>query len=209
MTAFRTRTLTLATVALFTAATAAFAADTNFDSGRWRLEQGTAEPSYAATEPLSSTVNLDAVVLACESADTGSRPRHLLQLQLYTTDGGPLRPRRLGAEQSRQLTDEPQARLAIDGQAYPVTLMFGDSYVVVVDSQVDGFAALSRRLQAALQAGHKLTLGFDLVANQADEAVVDLRSAGAQAAIRTMRQCAETPVAPRRPRRGAALPATN
>ena len=209
MTAFRRHTLSIAAVALLAAATPATAADTGFDSGRWQLETGTAEPSYAATEPMSSTVNLDAVVLACESADTGSRHRHLLQLQLYTTDGGPLRPRRLGAEQSRLLAEEPQAHLAIDGQAYPVTLMFGDSYVVVADSQVDGFAALSRRLQVALQAGHKLTLGFDLVANQADEAVVDLRSAGAQAAIRALRQCAETPAGPRTPRRVGAPPATN
>lgn len=174
------------------AATAAWAGSAGagngigFDATRWKLEDGTA-PSYAATEPTRTTVNLDAVVLACEATDR----RHALQLQLYTVDEGPLRP--LAASAVRP-EDDPTAEIAIDGQVFPVSLMFTERYAVLADGERDRMAALSDRLLDAIQSGRSMTLRFDLVADgtsdRNDEAVIDLRSAGAREAIAAMRRCA-------------------
>ncbi|MBV8191745.1 MAG: hypothetical protein JO339_31225, partial [Alphaproteobacteria bacterium] len=80
--------IVLAPMALvFAASTAGWAASGDLDSHHWALEAGTADPGYAATEPVSTNLNLDAVVLGCE----GDGRHRVLQLQLYTSDQRPLR----------------------------------------------------------------------------------------------------------------------
>jgi hypothetical protein len=187
----------LASMALVLAAsTAGRAASGDLDSQHWTLEAGTTDPSYAATEPVSTNLNLDAVVLGCE--DDGRL--RVLQLQLYTTDGSPLRP--LHADRS-SLRDDPKAEVDIDAQAFPATLAFADNYAVVADAEEGSVLSLSNRLLSAMQGGRTMTLRFDLVvahgagnAQFGSEAVVDLRASGAQDAISTLRRCARQPQRP-------------
>jgi hypothetical protein len=173
-------------VPAFVVSTAAWAASGDLDSHHWILEAGTADPSYAATEPVASNLNLDAVVLGCE----GDGQRRVLQLQLYTSDGRPLRP--LHADAS-SLRDDPKAEIAIDDQVFPVTLAFADNFVVMADTDDGSVLSLSNRLLSAMQRGHTMTLHFDLVAPASfdAEAVVDLRASGAQDAIAALRRCSE------------------
>ena len=62
-------------------------------------------PSYAAVEPTTTNLNIDAVVLACEQAENS----RVLQLQLYLLDDRRLRP-----------SGVPSAELGtIHGQSFP------------------------------------------------------------------------------------------
>jgi hypothetical protein len=153
----------------------------------WKLEQGTATPSYAAVEPATANLNIDMVVLACEQAQKG----HVLQLQLYLPDDGPLRP--IGISPA-DLKDDPRARISIDAAEFPVALLFAGDHVVLADGMDGRFPRLSNRLLDALQMGQSMVVRFDLVAKQAgypfnSEAMVDLRADGAREAITAMRLC--------------------
>ena len=169
-------------------ATAAAGADRSDKIASWRLEQGTPDPSYAVVEPSASSLNLDTVVLACEEA----AGHHVAQLQLYLSDNGPLRPRTL---HPTPLRDDPQAEISIDGDTFPVALLFADDYVVMADAQEGAFPLLFDRLMAAMQTGRTMVLRFDLLEKSPGkqtsfdgEAVVDLKS-GRQA-IAAIRRCA-------------------
>jgi hypothetical protein len=152
----------------------------------WKLEQGTAMPSYAAVEP-TTNLNIDMVVLACEQAQKG----RVLQLQLYLSDDGPLRP--IGLSPA-DLKDEPRARISIDAAEFPVALLFAGDHVVLADGMDGRFPRLSNRLLDALETGQSMILRFDLAAKQAghpsdSKAMVDLRADGAREAIAAMRLC--------------------
>ena len=169
-------------------ATAAAGADSPDNITRWRLEQGTPDPSYAVVQPSSSNLNLDSVVLACEEA-AGHR---VAQLQLYLSDDGPLRLRTL---RPTPLKGDPTAEIRIDGDRFPVSLLFADDYVVLADEQQGAYPMLSSRLMTALQSGQTMVLRFDLLkeppgerASFDGEAVVDLKSGGE--AIAAIRRCA-------------------
>ena len=156
----------------------------------WAVEQGTQEPSYAVAEPVTTNLNIDTVVLACEEA-WGHR---VLQLQLYLTDDGPLQPRYL---QLKPLRDDPRATISIDGKTFPVTLHFADDYVVLADSQEGPFPLLSEEFLDALQTGMTMTMQFDMLHEWPgqpptfdSEAVVDLQAPGGRQAIASVRRCA-------------------
>jgi hypothetical protein len=161
--------------------------------GAWKLDQGTVMPSYAAVEPTATNLNIDMVLLACEQPDKG----HVLQLQLYLSDEGPLRP--IGVSPA-DLRDDPRARIRIDAAEFPVALLFADDHVVLADGMDGRFPRLSNRLLAALQMGQSMVLRFDLVIKQHGypsdgEATVDLHADGAREALAAMRLCA-SPAAP-------------
>jgi hypothetical protein len=159
------------------------------DRAGWTIEPGTAEPSYAMVEPASTNMNIDTVVLACEPGEHG----RLLQLQLYLTEEGLLAPK--GA-QAAKTKDDPQAELSIDGEIFPVTLLFSESYAVLADDQDGMLAKVSDHLLSAMQTGTTMTLRFDLLAERPSdrpfdgEAVVDLQRPNRGEAIAAMRRCA-------------------
>ena len=153
----------------------------------WKLEQGTATPSYAAVEPATTNLNIDMVALACEQTQQGQ----VLQLQLYLSDGGPLRP---SGVSPTDLKNDPRARISIDAAEFPVALLFAGDHVLLADGMDGRFPRLSNRLLDALQTGQSMILRFDLVPKQAgypsdSEAMVDLRADGAREAIAAMRFC--------------------
>jgi hypothetical protein len=94
------------------------------DGTRWEIEQGVEVPSYAVAEPTATDLNIDTVVLGCEQSAEG----RVLQLQLYLSDAGRLRPTGVSSE---RLADDPRAIISIDGRHHPVTLMFADGYVLL------------------------------------------------------------------------------
>jgi hypothetical protein len=169
----------------------------------WKIEQGVEIPSYAAVEPTTTNLNVDMVVLACEE----TRKRKIMQLQLYLSDDGPLRP--IGASPG-ELRDDPRASISIGAQEFPVALLFADDHTVLADSTEDRFPALSDRLIEALQTGPTMILHFDLGAERPGrpasfdgEATVDLRAAGGREAIAAMRRCADRAGEALRSTRGA------
>jgi hypothetical protein len=142
-------------------------------------------------EPAATNLNIDAVVLACEEA-WGHR---VLQLQLYLTDDGPLRPKYFDA---RPFKDSPRSEISIDGTTFPVALLFADDYVVLADIREGPFPLLSEELLDAMQTGMTMILRFDMLHERPgesqsfdSEAVVDLRAPGGRQAIASMRRCAE------------------
>lgn len=156
----------------------------------WQVEPNARPSHYAAVAPSATNLNVASVVLACEKAGD----RHVLKLQLYLTDDGPLLPE--GATPA-DLRAQPGAEIAIDGRIFPVNLLFGDQYAVLADRQVDGFAALSDGLVDEMATGRTMTLRLDLLtahrspANGFDgEAVVELEAGGGRAAIQAVRRCA-------------------
>ena len=86
------------------AAACAYAQQANAVSTKWEIEQGVEVPSYAVAEPTATDLNIDTVVLGCEQAGKGK----VLQLQLYLSDDGRLRP--IGVSPAG-LTDDPQASI--------------------------------------------------------------------------------------------------
>jgi hypothetical protein len=156
----------------------------------WKIEPGSAMPSYAAVEPTSTNLNIDMVVLACEPAQKG----RVLQLQLYLLDEGPLRP--VGVPPA-YLRDDPRAKISIDAADFPVAILFGGDYVVLADGLDGRFPRLSDRLLDSMHKGQSMILHFDLVTKRPDEkrssdskAIVDLRADGGREAIAAMRLCA-------------------
>ena len=181
------RPLLLHTVALAIAGSLAFGTAA---LAAWKTEPGVPTPSYAVTQPEATTLNVDSLVLMCEPS---GEPTPALQLQLYLADDGPLLPR--GAV-AAALKDEPRAELAIDGRVFPVELYFADDHVVVADVAQDPVPHLSGPLLDALQAGHRLVLHVDLLAEPAGQpAAFDgtLEVALAGPAIAAVRRCAGAP----------------
>lgn len=170
-------------------ATGALAADGNASSGSWRLEQGTAAPSHAVADATRTNINAETVVLACEAGED----KRFLQLQLYMSDEGALQPvyRHTAAPK-----DDPRAIVSIDGQDFPVELLFADDHVVLADAQEGRMPMLSQKLADAMQAGRTMTVKVDLLAEPAGapamdgEAVVNLRGPGGREAIAAVRRCA-------------------
>lgn len=174
----------------FLAASAAQVQFVNAALAGWKIEQGVEIPSYAAVEPTTTNLNIDTVVLACEEMQKS----RVLQLQLYLSDDGPLRPR--GAPLA-MLKDDPRATIFIDAHEFPVALLFADDHAVLADRREGRFPLLSDRLVDALQTDQRMILHFDLVAEPPGhpasfdgEATVDLQAVGAREAIAAMRRCA-------------------
>ena len=157
----------------------------------WDLEQGVPSPSYAATEPERTDLNVDIVALTCEAGPK----RRGLQLRLYLSSLGPLAPKGVVA-----LKDDPRVELAIDGVSRPGDLMFADDFVLVADAADGRMPLLSDSLLDALQTGRRLELRFDLVSEPAGQApsfdstvVVDLQAGPGGAAVAAVRRCAGEP----------------
>jgi hypothetical protein len=160
-------------------------------SADWKVEQDVRPPGYAVAEPTATNLNIESVVLACEEGKEG----RIMQLQLSLSDEGPLRS--IDAF-PRQLKDDPQAEITIDGRVFAVALLYADDYVMLADNREGPFPQLSNRLIDAMQVGKTMTLRFDLIAEAPDrlasyggEAIVDLQASGAGEAIAAVRRCVE------------------
>ena len=165
-------------------------ADAAGDPPGWTIEQGTDRPSYGMIAPVTTDLNIDAVVLACEQ--TGDD--RVLQLQLYLADGGPLRSINPNTALEKS---QPHASITIDDGVFPADLLFADDYVVLADTQKDFVPMLSDRLLDAMQRGRTMELHFDLLAELPGqppafdgEAIVDLQAPGGRQAISALRHCA-------------------
>ena len=155
----------------------------------WELERDVETPSYAVTEPASTNLNIDSVVLSCEQGPS----RRGLQLRLYLLGGGSLAP--LGA--GKDLKDDPAVDLKIDGLSHSAQLLFADDFVVVADFADGATPLLSDALLDVLQAGRLMELRFRFVkvahvkAPAFDGiAVVDLQAGSGGAAVADVRRCA-------------------
>jgi hypothetical protein len=182
----------LASMLVCLCATSSFAGTASGKFEGWELEQGVTPPSYAVIDPVSTNLNIDSVVLACEEAGDAK----VLQLQLYLSTEGPLSPK--GVE-ARLLKDDPRAEIAIDGRVFPVGILFADDYAVLADDAAEMFPALSAPLLDAMQTGSIMILRFDLLAEPAGqpaafdgEAVIALQTGAGGSAVSTMRQCTGT-----------------
>jgi hypothetical protein len=156
--------------------------------GSWMTEPGVSPPSYAATEPVESDLNVDTVVLLCSETVRG----RVLNLNLYLSGVDFLLPH--GAD-PQWLKDDPSAEIVIDGRTFRADLLFADGYVIVADAVDRRQLLLSLALLDALQYGRRMVLRFDLLQEGADQSprfdsqlVVDLRVG--QAAIAAVRRCA-------------------
>ena len=181
--------LTGCLLATVMAAATARAGTSAFEAVAWKLEPGDQPAHYAVAAPSRTNVNLANIVLACERAGD----RHVLQVQLYLTDEGPLLPN--GAVTS-QLKDEPRVEIGIDGRIFPASLLFGDDHAVVANAQVGNVAGVSDALIDAMAKGRTMTLRFDLLNRRAGapaafdgEAVIDLQADGGRAAVEEVRRC--------------------
>lgn len=161
-------------------------------SAAWKVEENVDIPSYAVTEPTSSNLNIDAVVLMCEATDDV----RVLQLKVYLTDDGPLRPNGVAPE---KLKADPRAEISVDGQVFPVNILFADEFAVLADGEHDRFPLLSDRLLDAMAKGSRMVLRFDLAGEQPGqtaafdgEAQIELGAA----AISAVRRCATPPADP-------------
>jgi hypothetical protein len=179
----------LASMLVCLCAASSFAGTSSGKFEGWELEQGVEPPSYAVIDPVSTNLNIDSVVLACEEAGDAK----VLQLQIYLSTEGPLAPK--GVD-SRLLKDDPRAEIAIDGRVFPVGILFADDYAVLADETTEMFPALSEPLLDAMQAGSTMVLRFDLLAERAGqpaafdgEAVVALQAGAGGAAVSAMRRC--------------------
>ena len=155
----------------------------------WELERDVETPSYAVTEPASTNLNIDSVVLSCEQGPS----RRGLQLRLYLSGDGLLAP--LGA--GKDLKDDPTVDLIIDGLSHSAQLLFADEFVVVADSADGAMPLLSDALLDVLQVGQRMELRFQLfkmahVEGQAFDgiAVVALQAGAGGAAVAAVRRCA-------------------
>jgi hypothetical protein len=159
--------------------------------GGWEIEQGVEPLSYAVINPVSTNLNIDSVVLACEEAED----RKVLQLRIYLSTEGPLAPK--GVE-SQLRKDNPRAEIAIDGRVFPVGILFADDYALLADDTAEMFPLLSEPLLDAMQTGRTMVLRFDLLAERAGqsanfdgEAVIALQAAAGGAAVSAVRRCTD------------------
>lgn len=156
----------------------------------WKFERGAEPPSYVVIEPESSNLNIDSVVLVCEEAGDA----RVLQLQIYLSTEGPLLPK--GAT-PQQLKGDPRAEIAIDGQVFPVALLFADTYALLADETDQRVPRLSKRLIDGMATGRIMVLRFDLLAERAGqpaafdgEAVIALQPGSGDATVAAVRRCA-------------------
>lgn len=153
----------------------------------WTLKNGEGQTLYAVVAPSSATLNVKAVVLACEVVNGGRG----LHFQLYPATPGPLLPN--GATRE-QLKDDPSVRLEVDGEISVGQLDFAGDFAVVYNQVAGGLPTITPALGNALERGSKLTLRFDLVRDQAGtqpfdaQAVVDLKSANGASSIAAVRR---------------------
>ena len=155
----------------------------------WQPERDVETPSYAVTEPASTNLNVDSVVLWCEQGPT----RRGLQLRLYLRGDGSLTPLDAG----KDLKDDPTVGLIIDRLSHPAQLFFADEFVVVADSSDGAMPLLSDALLDVLQLGRRMELRFQLVKVAHEQApafdgiaVVDLQAGPGGAAVAAVRRCA-------------------
>lgn len=176
-----------ADVFLLWAVLIAGAADPPGGNAGWTLREGEGQTLYAVSAPTSTTVNVTALVLACEVV-SGVRT---LQLQLYVDGERPLLP--VGARRE-QLKDDPQLRLEIDGVAYPAKLFFAGDFAVIADRTDGVLPALSPGLAERFERGARLMLRFDLLTEKAGgsdfdgAATVELKAGDAGKAIAAVRR---------------------
>jgi hypothetical protein len=163
-------------------------ADTRSTVVGWALERDVETPSYAVTEPASTNLNIDSVVLSCEQGPS----RRGLQLRLYLWGDGSLTL--LGA--GKDLKDDPTVDLIIDGLSHSAQLLFADVFVVVADSADGAMPLLSDALLDVLQAGRRMELRFQLLSMTRGRApafdgiaVVDLQAGPGGAAVAAVRRC--------------------
>lgn len=156
----------------------------------WMLEPDVDTPSYAVTQPVSTNLNIDTIVLVCEE---GASSR-IVQLQLYLSDERQLAPNGMAMS---VLKPDPRVEIVIDGRTFPAKLYFADEYALVADSERKRFPMLSESLLDAMAGGHTMTLRFDLVAEAQGhppafdgEAVVDLQAGRGGQAVNAVRRCA-------------------
>jgi hypothetical protein len=163
-------------------------ADTRSPAVAWELERDVENPSYAVTQPASTDLTIDSVVLSCEQGPS----RRGLQLRLYLLRDGPLAPLRGG----KDLKDDPTVDLIVDGSSYFAQLLFADVFVVVADTADGPMPLLSDALLDVLQAGRRMELRFKLGKTAGGEppfhgiAVVDLQAGRGGAAVAAVRRCA-------------------
>ena len=164
-------------------------ADTPSTTVGWELERDVETPSYAVTEPASTNLNIDSVVLSCEQGPS----RRGLQLRLYLSGAGPLAP--LGS--GKDLKDDPTVDLIIDGLSHFAQLLFADDFVVVANSADGVMPLLSDALLDVLQLGRRMELRFQLVKVTRGQApafdgiaVVELQAGPGGAAVAAVRRCA-------------------
>ena len=164
-------------------------ADTPSTTVGWELERDVETPSYAVTEPVSTNLNIDSVVLSCEQGPS----RRGLQLRLYLSGAGPLAP--LGS--GKDLKDDPTVDLIIDGLSHFAQLLFADDFVVVANSADGVMPLLSDALLDVLQLGRRMELRFQLVKVTRGQApafdgiaVVELQAGPGGAAVAAVRRCA-------------------
>ncbi len=189
------RIVLIVAAALFVAADAlllwavliAGAADPPSGSAGWTLREGEGRTLYAVSAPTSTTVNVTAVVLACEVAPA----ERTLQLQLYVDGERPLMP--VGARRE-QLKEDPQLRLEIDGVAYPAKLYFAGDFVVIADRADGTLPALSPGLAERFERGARLMLRFDLLTEKTGGSdfdgatIVELKAGDGSKAIAAVRR---------------------
>lgn len=169
----------------FAAASLTAGAATESPQG-WRVEPEVDPPSYAVAVPRSTTLNVDTVVLMCESAASG----RALQLQLYLTEEGPLLPKSATAD---TIKEQPRAEVVVDGRSFVTEILFADTYVVLADARRDMSPALSPTLLDALTKGSQMTLRFDLLGDSAIDGDVVVDLAAGRSSISAVRRCATPP----------------
>ncbi|MEI6204337.1 MAG: hypothetical protein WCP68_20510, partial [Enhydrobacter sp.] len=154
----------------------------------WTLKSSTDQNLYAVATPAKATLNLKAIVLACEIIE-GARVMHF---QLYPSSSGPLLP--TGASRG-QLRDEPHARIEIDGAVFGAKIYFAGEFAVIADQVVANHPVITPALGAKIEKGRELTLRFDLLRDQSGAtpfdayAVVAIDGAKPIAAVR--RRCGQ------------------
>jgi len=171
-------------ILLFVLASRALAEAPRIDG--WMLEPGVDVPSYAVTEPASTNLNIDTVLLMCEE---GASSR-IVQLKLYLSDAGPLLPK--GFDESA-LKHHPGIEVVIDERIYPARLYFSDDYVLVADAERERFLVVSEFLLDAMAKGRSMILRFDLIAGRQafdSELVVNLQAGKGGRAVNAVRRCA-------------------
>lgn len=155
----------------------------------WSLRDGEGATLYALSTPSERTLNVKAVVLACEAIER----RKVLQIQLYPEGRGPLLPK---GSRREQLKDEARAQLEIDGTVHKVELSFGGDYALVTDQVETDLPYLSRPVADKIEHGNRLVLRFDLIKDKPGgpefdaEATVDLKAGdGGKAITAVLRRC--------------------
>lgn len=145
---------------------------------------------FAITAPVSTNLNVRAVVLACEGDENSGKS---LQLQIYPTNLDPILPR--GAARDG-MKDLPAAELVIDGKAFPVQIAHGGDYALLLDREEGTRPILSGPLLDALESGRSMVVRLDLLKEPSGQArkfdgelTVDLRAGDATAIATVRRGC--------------------